>query len=255
MSEGGGIPAGWYQDPEDPGTWRYWDGNDWTQERSTPSEGADAPGSPPWLRVAIASLIALTTMLGAVAAWRASIASAESSDADRKGFADALAAEQARAGIDGSLDDTIFAYLRGRMYQLLAEGLDEQATASDPADEARLRAAADSYQQLSDLSMEFIAADALRPDGSLDLERAYDIEWALATSEQDLDPAPEFEAADEANTRSEQLIGLTGLLIAAAMFFTLAQVSRSKAYVLFLVGGGLVLIASTGLLVVVETQA
>ena len=39
-----GTPAGWYDDPEQPGQQRYWDGDAWTEQRAP---GAPAPAAPP----------------------------------------------------------------------------------------------------------------------------------------------------------------------------------------------------------------
>lgn len=36
-------PAGWHEDPDEPGTWRWWDGERWTEHRSR----AGPPGSSP----------------------------------------------------------------------------------------------------------------------------------------------------------------------------------------------------------------
>jgi hypothetical protein len=33
-SEGGTQPAGWYPDPNDPSSQRYWDGSQWTENRT-----------------------------------------------------------------------------------------------------------------------------------------------------------------------------------------------------------------------------
>jgi hypothetical protein len=39
-----GTPAGWYDDPEQPGQQRYWDGSAWTEHRAP---GAETPAPPP----------------------------------------------------------------------------------------------------------------------------------------------------------------------------------------------------------------
>jgi hypothetical protein len=251
VSSTAGVVAGWYPDPEDPGRWRYWDGLRWTEHRSAPSP--DRPWErPAWVKIVIASLIALTSVLGAVGAWRASLASAEASDSDRKGFADALAAEQQRTSIHSSLDAEFTRYLRGQLFTALAEELYEQAEDASPADRARLEVEASNYQSLGDLKLETTNPDALRPDGSLDLDRAFEIEWAQQASQNDLDPEPEFAEADELNERSERLVGITALLIAAALFFTFAQVVAGRVFVVYLAGGAAVLILSTVLLVALE---
>jgi hypothetical protein len=38
-----GTPAGWYDDPEQPGQQRYWDGNAWTEHRAPGAGGAPTP--------------------------------------------------------------------------------------------------------------------------------------------------------------------------------------------------------------------
>ncbi len=47
MSEQPLSPAGWQPDPERPDTWRYWDGQAWTEERApmtaADSRAAEAP--------------------------------------------------------------------------------------------------------------------------------------------------------------------------------------------------------------------
>ncbi len=42
-----GTPAGWYDDPEQPGQQRYWDGNAWTEQRAPGAAAPAAPAAPP----------------------------------------------------------------------------------------------------------------------------------------------------------------------------------------------------------------
>jgi hypothetical protein len=98
-----------------------------------------------------------------------------------------------------------------------------------------------------------IDADALRPDGSLDLEAKRAVEWGLASDVQDLDPAPEMARAADLRAKSQRLVGLTAFLIAAALFLTLAEVSRnSRIEILYWNGGVAVLAVAAVLLIVVE---
>lgn len=52
------TPPGWYPDPYDPTTQRYWDGAQWTENRSPAVVAAPAvPAAPPTNGKAIASLV------------------------------------------------------------------------------------------------------------------------------------------------------------------------------------------------------
>lgn len=203
-------------------------------------------------KIVTASLIALTSVLGAVGAWRASVASGGASDADRKGFADNVAEIQQRAGILIQSDAILLDFVRMQAYQDEAEALRTQAKTATVDDGARLEAQADADEKLAEFLRRTIDPDAIRPDGTLDLRRKFDVEFELARSQQDLDPAPEFALADTMRTKSERLVGLTALFIAAALFLTLAQVSKARARQLYFGGGLIVMVSALVLLILVE---
>ncbi len=211
-----------------------------------------APAASRRMRILTASLIAFTSVLGAVGAWRASVASGAAADADRKGFADNVAGTQQRAAILIRSDGILLDYVRMHAYQDRAAALRTQAQTASPDDAARLGVEADADQKLAELLRSTIDPDAIRPDGTLDLRRKFQIEFALAASQQDLDPAPDFALSDRMRTKAEHLIGLTALFIAAALFLTLAQVSRTQARRLYFIGGLAVLVGTSVLLLVVE---
>lgn len=200
----------------------------------------------------IASLIALTSLLGAVSAWRASVASSASSDLDRKGFANSVEDAQQRAQIRSGLVRIVFDYVRSRAYTFEANALEAEARKREGEVARRLRFQAKVDRGLVKTALDQIDGDALTPQGKLALDRKFAIEYELAKGENDLDPAPEFKASDVASTKSERLVGLTALLIAAAFFFTLAQITRRRAYLLYLVAGVVVLCVAASLLVAVE---
>lgn len=204
------------------------------------------------LRVVIASLIATTSLVAAVGAWRASLASSASSGADRKGFADSVTRSRAVAEIRAALAATLLDYARARSYAEQAKALRAQARRAPPAERARLVAIAESKERLEQVARNSIDADALRPDGTLDLDRKFDFELSLQRSTQDMDPREEFARGNALNTKTERLVGITALLVSGALFFTLAQVSRRRVYLLYLAAGAVVLGTSTILLIVVE---
>ena len=216
----------------------------------SPDTSTPRRGPSPRLRLVIAALIALTSMLGAVAAWRASVASGQAGDADRKGFADTIAREQERAVISSSLDSTLFQFLRARSYSTQSDKLRRAARNAAGSDAAGLQAESDAYGSVAESINTTVPADAVAEDGSLALDRAFQIEWASAESAQDLDPAPEFAASEASRGRAERLVGLAALLIAAAFFLTLAQISKTRAHLLYFGGGVGVLVVATALLVV-----
>jgi hypothetical protein len=206
---------------------------------------------PERLKVKVSILIALTTVLGAGAAWRSTIASEKAEDAEREGFANVAAREQARSEIGSSLNASLFYFLTTKSYEAQAEQLKRESGRAASDDAARLADQAKAYKGLADVSVAAVE-NALSPDGSLDLGRQFDIEMSQAERERDLDPGPEFAEADDLNTKSQRLVGISAFLIAGALFFTFAQVARRGQPRLYLAGGLMVLVAATSLLVLVE---
>jgi hypothetical protein len=204
-----------------------------------------------WRHRLIPALIAVTSLLGAVGAWRASTASGGAAGAERQAFADTVAAEQQRAAIETIVGSIEFSFARRRALQESAAALRAEAEGAEPAAAARLTVLAAAQEAAA--AVYVIDADALAPDGTLDLEAKRQVEWGLASSQQDLDPAPELARAADLRARSQRLVGLTAFLIAAALFLTLAEVTRNpRVEVLYWHGGVAVLVVSAVLLIVVE---
>ena len=218
------------------------------------SPAAAQPSGDRWAarrRVLIPALIALTSVLGAVGAWRASAASGAAAGDERRAFADSVAAEQQRAAIETVVGSIEFSYARRLALQESAAALRAEAEVAGPDEAARLNALA--AADAAAAAAYVIDADALRPDGSLDLEAKRAVEWGLASDVQDLDPAPEMARAADLRAKSQRLVGLTAFLIAAALFLTLAEVSRNpRIEALYWHGGVAVLAVAAVLLAVVE---
>jgi hypothetical protein len=204
-------------------------------------------------RALIPALIALTSVLGAVGAWRAAVASGAAGGAERQAFADTVAAELQGAVLETQLASVEFTYARVAALEARAEPLEEAAAAAEGDEAARLEALAGAYRSTADGLRPFIDADALAADGSLGLEGARRTRLDLAGDFQDLDPGPEEAAIADYRAKAGRLVGLTALLVSAALFFTLAEVSRHRRTgVLFWHGGAAVLLVAVALLIVVE---
>lgn len=203
-------------------------------------------------RALIPVLIALTSVLGSVAAWRASTASSAAAGFERRAFANTLAAEQEGARIETDLASVEFTSARVTALEAAAAALRAETDGSVAAGAAALAALADAYDAAATSLGLFVTVE-VRPDGTLDLEAARAEQWALAEDLQDLDPTEETAAAEHLRAKSQRLVGLTALLIAAALFLTLAEVSRRRVVAdLYWRGGVLVLATSVVLLIVVE---
>lgn len=204
-------------------------------------------------RTLIPVLIALTSVLGSVAAWRASAASGAAGASERWAFANTLTAEQQDSRIETELASLEFTHARRTALEAAATALRAQADGMEAAEAAPLEALADAYEAAAATLAQFISADAVGPDGRLDLEGMREAQWALAADLADLDPSEETAEAESLRNKSQRLVGLTALLIAAALFLTLAEVSRRRLVAdLYWRGGVVVLAAAVVLLMVVE---
>ena len=172
--------------------------------------------------------------------------------ADGAGFANSVAEQQAQASIHATVANDLVEYERARSYQAQATAFLHQATRALPADAQRLRVQATLDADLGTRILSFLNVDAFGPGHAFEPNKEFEIDFALARTNADFDSATEFAAAEHQATKADRLVGLTVLLIAAAFFFTLAQVSsRRSTAKLYLWGGLMVLLSATGLLVFV----
>src|SRR5262245_24931038 len=130
------------------------------------------------LETAIALLIALVTVIGALAAWRSSVAADGSGDEDFAGLRATLNAEETRALNYVDAYEHYGAYTAYRRYEALGDAIaEDMADASEEEYEKLEAERADAY----DLS---IANESLFPnrflsrDGTYNVEREIGEQWA-----------------------------------------------------------------------------
>jgi hypothetical protein len=203
-------------------------------------------------KITLSVLIALTSLLGALAAWQAETASMKRDAANGQGFANSVANQQAQATIRGSVTSELLEYERARSDQAQAVALRQQAKKAAPADASRLRVQAALDADLATKIIGTLDPDAFGPGHVFDPYKEFEINYTNQKQSTDFDSTAEFAIASRQATKADRLVGLTVLLIAAAFFLTLAQVSSRRATANVYLGGGVaVLVTSTVLLVLV----
>ncbi len=204
------------------------------------------------LTVVLSVLIAVTSLLGALAAWQAETASMRRDAANGSGFAKSVADEQAQATIRSNVESELLDYERAQSYLSQAAALRAQARSAPTSDSGQLRAQAMLESDLASKIVGDLDQDAFGPGHVFDPNKEFEIDYELAKTNADFDSASEFALAEHQATKADRLVGLTVLLIAAAFFFTLAQVSSRRPTARLYLGGGLaVLVLATTLLLVV----
>lgn len=192
----------------------------------------------------VAILIALVTVLGAVLAWRASVADDAAGDEVFAGLHAAASYQEARSlsRVNAYEHYGVFlAYYRNRQ---LAEGL------RDLADKAEGERAEGLYQEsreaaeLANSSLALLsqnnAARYLNRDDTFALQREIGALMAAAAKEKDLAFAPRFAQADALWDKTSRFLGAIVILGVSLVFFTLVENFEGRIRYA-LTGGGVLL--------------
>jgi hypothetical protein len=206
-------------------------------------------------RVVVALLIALTSILGAGVAWRASKASIAAEELEREAFRQKVENVAARAKVRETPEKALMAYTQW----LDATSRARTLAAGGPL--ARLDAAAS--RRSAAREWQSVPLNARSAAGKLDLDRAArvaDVEIMLgevqlgarAGHRPDLDPRPEVRKATHLRTKENRLAGLAALLVVAAVFFAVAQILRTRMFRVPLAAGAVVLVVAFALALYVD---
>ncbi len=200
-----------------------------------------------------AILIAVVIVLGALVAWRASVADDSGGDADFAGLQIATRAEETRALNTVNAYEHYSAYTAYQRNTNLAALIDEDRLNETDEDLAALldaqRANAD---DIAEANLSLFPNQYLNRDGTYGLQREMGELLADAAKQQDLNPEPMFAEADSFRTKANWLLGSTTILGIAVVFFTLIETVSGRAkYAMFAVAT-LIALAGTVLAVLIE---
>lgn len=170
------------------------------------------------LGLALAILLAMTGLLGAVIAWRISAADMAAGDASRAALA--ATRERARAVLtaEAEVTQSQAAWLA---YELAHRRADALIAAGQPTE--GLRAASEAASHWA-----FVRSEFVRADGTYDVAAHRRTTLAQIASGSDLDPSRHVAAAEAAEALESRL-ALSGILTAVAIpFLAAASVSRRR---------------------------
>jgi hypothetical protein len=184
----------------------------------------------------VAVMIAVVTVLGALAAGLAAKASSDAADGDFAGMGAAISAQKA------DLINQVHAYEHYRAYTAYKKYLELGYLLSDPNADQKTQDALFNQQQeawgIADgIKSNFFEPRYINPDGSYDIER--ELQEARAEDEQglDLNYEPYFNQADGNRAKSSFLTGDMIVFAVSFWFLTLAQVFENRIkYLMALLG-------------------
>jgi hypothetical protein len=200
----------------------------------------------------IAILIAITTLIGALGAWRSSVADDGAGDADFAGLRAAVAAEETRAINYVNAYENYSAYtsyLRSsRMGDLIAED-QANATEEEAVELERQRA---ENSDISISNQRLFPNKFLNRDGSYNVKRQMGEMWADEARKRDLNPEPQFVEADNLRTKANNMLGAVAILAVALVFFTLVESFGPRMQYVMTALGSIGMLAGTLLMLFVE---
>lgn len=191
-----------------------------------------------------AILIAVVTVIGAVVAWRASVAADSAGDADTAGLRASIDAEKTRALNFVDAYEHYGAYTAYARYNNLGNALaDEAAHAADEQQAAALdRQSAEAFD-LATANQSLFPNRYLNRDGSYNVKRELGESWADAAQQEDLNPEAHFVEADRLRKKTNQLVLAVTILALSLVSLTIAESAPDKFKLPLTALGALIMIA------------
>lgn len=204
------------------------------------------------LETIVAILIALATVIGAVVAWRSSVADDGGGDADFAGLRALVRAEETRALNDVNAYEDYAAYINYKRYEQQGNLIaDDQANASEE-EAAILESQRADAQDLSISNQRLFPNKFLDRDGSYNVKREIGEMWSDAAKENDLNPGPQFAEADQLRTKANSLLVAVTILAIALVFYTLVESVGARMQYVMVALGSLCMVAGTVFALFVE---
>ncbi len=195
------------------------------------------------LETIVAILIAIATVIGAVVAWRSSVADDGAGDADFAGLRASVRAEETRALNYVDAYENYGAYTNYRRYNDLGDLLAAaQANAPEQTASELERQRADNHD-LSISNQRLFPNKFLDRDGSYNVKRQLGEMWADAAKQNDLNPDPQFVEAEQLRSKANWLLVAVTILAVALIFYTLVESFGKRMQYVMVAFGSLCMVA------------
>ena len=197
------------------------------------------------LETAVALLIALTTVIGALVAWRSSVADEGAGDADFAGLRASVRAEETRALNYVDAYESYGAYTNYKRYNDLGDMLEASQSGTPGEDAAVLERQRADNHDLAISNQRLFPNKFLDRDGSYNVRRQLGEMWADAAKQNDLNPYPQFAEAEQLRTKANWLLAAVAVLAVALVFYTLVESLGDRMQYVMVALGSLSLVAGT----------
>ncbi len=193
----------------------------------------------------MAVIVALVTVLGAMAACMATVAASNAGDSDFAGLEASIRAQKAES------INLIYAYQHYRAFTEYSRYLELGNLLYDPNVDEKTSIANGVVQRevwgvASGISSIFFEPRYISQDGTYDIQRELDEALAEDSQSADLNPSPYFEESDHERNRSSSLTGDMIIFAFSFWFLTVAQVTDKSIKYLWAALG--ILLGLSGLL-------
>lgn len=207
------------------------------------------------LETIVAILIAVTTVLGAVVAWRASVANDASGDVDFAGLQAAVNAAETHALSFVNTYENYGAYTAYKRYSTLGDLITkDMADAKDEEEVALLDGQRANAHSLALANQGLFPNKHLNRDGSYSVQRQLGVMWADAAKEKDLNPDPQFAEADRLRGKTNRLLRSLMIIALALVFYTVVELVKGRAQYVLIALGSLTMVAGVVMAVLIEIR-
>jgi hypothetical protein len=202
----------------------------------------------------IAILIAITTLIGAVVTWRASVAAESASEEDFAGQRATVNLEETRALSAVNSFEHYSAFIAYRRYNDLGDLIAQEQTAADDGQGALLAREQSNAYDLAIANQGLFPNKFLNRDGSYALQRELGEHFADAAKEKDLQPDAHYGQADQLRHKTNQLLLAVTILALALVFYSLVEAMGDRLHYPLIGLGSLSLLAGTLFAILIEVR-